>query len=160
MNTFIRFQKSNPTRADVPLAFQSTSASPVASATLEDLFAGFFNSPSQVRTTAAVEISLDVFENDNAYIVSAAIAGAKKEDIQLEIDKNTIHISAEIKRDPAAPETSRTLQSERQYGKATRRFNVKHELDASAVEAKYADGVLTLTLPKKMLPQPTRININ
>lgn len=156
MNAFIRLQKANPANAAKQTQYQSAFASPAA---LEDLFAGFFNAPAQDAATTA-EMKLDVLENEGAYIVSAAIPGTKKEDIQLDVDKNTIHISAEIKRESATPETTRMLQSERQYGKATRRFSVKHEVDAAAVQATYVDGVLTLILPKKQLPQPTRINIS
>jgi HSP20 family protein len=159
MNTFVRLYNKRPAGLNGLAQHHPAFGSP---AELDDLFAGFFR-PHASAETATAEMRLDVIENEQAYIVSAAIAGAKKEDIQLDVDKNTISISVDIKRETASQENAegaRALQSERLFGKATRRFSVATEIDEAAVEAKYADGILTLTLPKKAPPQAKRINIS
>lgn len=121
-----------------------------------DLFANFFRPVAD----AAPEIRLDVSEDDKAYRVTATLPGVKKEDIQIAVDKNEVSIEAEVKREAAATEDVRTLHTERYYGKASRNFVLAQEIDDAAVEASYADGVLTLVLPKKVAAAAKRININ
>ena len=158
MNTFVRLYNKRPAGLNGLAQHHLGLGTP---AELDDLFAGFFRPHATADTSkASAEIRLDVTENAQTFVVHAAIAGAKKEDIQLDIDKNTISISVDIKQDVTAKEGERTLHTERQFGKATRRFSVATEIDEAAVEAKYADGILTLTLPKKVPPQAMRINIS
>jgi HSP20 family protein len=51
------------------------------------------------------------------------------------------------------------LRSERSYGKAYRAFTLAQEVDEAGAEAKYADGVLELTLPKKAATSATTLSI-
>ena len=76
------------------------------------------------------------------------------------MEKNEVSIEAEVKRDPSTKEGERVVHSERVFGKSSRSFVVAQEIDDSNVEAKYADGLLTLVLPKKQAPAATRIAIN
>ena len=85
--------------------------------------------------------------------------GVKKDDIQVSIDQNEVTISAEVKREASAREGERVLHSERFYGKTTRVFSVSQEIDEAAVQAKYADGVLNLVLPKRAPVSAKRVTI-
>ena len=58
-------------------------------------------------------------------------------------------LSAEIKREKEIAEGERVLHTERSYGKVSRSFSLPQELDEGRAEAKFRDGVLELTLPKK-----------
>jgi HSP20 family protein len=60
-----------------------------------------------------------------------------------------VTLSAEIKREKEAAEGERVLHAERVYGKVSRSFTLPQELDEAKAEAKFRDGVLELTLPKK-----------
>lgn len=93
-------------------------------------------------------IKMDVAEGDAAYTVKAEIPGVKKEDIQIDVQGNEVSISAELKRESEQKE-GKSLRSERYYGRQSRSFTLAHDIDDSKVEARYADGVLVLTLPKK-----------
>lgn len=131
---------------------------------LDDLLAGFYAPPPVQARTAVTPIKIEVREDATNYLVSAVLPGVKKDDIHVEVDKNEISIAAEIRRETSAPvdaakDGERVLHSERFYGKASRVFNVALEIDEAAVQAKYADGVLSLVLPKKVPVSAKRVTI-
>lgn len=95
------------------------------------------------------QIKMDVKEDTDAYRVKAEIPGVKKEEIRVEIDGNSVSISAEIRRDKEERKSENTLCSERYYGRQSRSFTMQHEVDEAKAEARYQDGILELTLPKK-----------
>jgi HSP20 family protein len=95
------------------------------------------------------QIKMDVKEAEGQYLVKAEIPGVKKEDIHLTIDGNRVSISAEVKHEKEEKEGEKVIRSERSYGMASRTFTLADEVDQSKVQAKYTDGVLELTLPKK-----------
>jgi HSP20 family protein len=103
------------------------------------------------REMEAVEpqIRMDVSEAGSNYMVKAEIPGVKKDDIHVTIDGNLVSISAEVKQEKDVKEGEKLIRSERCYGKAMRSFRLDQEVDQEKAEAKYADGVLELTLPKK-----------
>lgn len=115
----------------------------------DDLFRGFFMRPVRFEGQPEVQIKIDVSEDDKAYTVHAEIPGVKKEDIHVTIDGNQVAISAEVKNEKEVKEGEKVLRSERYYGKVFRSFSLGHDIDDAKAKAKYADGVLELTLPKK-----------
>jgi HSP20 family protein len=120
---------------------------------VDDLFKGFLVRPVPYAAyegrEAALRAKVDVAEKNGAYLVSAELPGVKKEDIQVSIDGAQVTLSAEVKREREVTQDERVLHVERAYGKVTRSFTLPQELDESKVEAKFRDGVLELTLPKK-----------
>ncbi|MFZ2163307.1 MAG: Hsp20 family protein [Sideroxyarcus sp.] len=95
------------------------------------------------------QIKMDIKEADGMYKVKAEIPGVNKDDIHVSIEGNRVSISAEIKNEKEEKKGERVIRSERSYGMASRSFSLSDEVDQSKVQAKYADGVLELTLPKK-----------
>jgi len=116
---------------------------------VDDLFKGFFVRPVGYEALDAPRISVDVAEKDGAYLVTAELPGVKKEDIRVDIDGAQLTLSAEVKREKETREGERVLHSERSYGRVARSFTLPQELDEAKAEAKFRDGVLELTLPKK-----------
>jgi HSP20 family protein len=119
---------------------------------VDDLFKGFFVRPVAYEggsEYAASRLKVDVTEKNGAYLVAADLPGVKKEDIQVAIDGAQVTLSAEVKREKEAAEGERVLHTERVYGKVSRSFTLPQELDETKAEAKFRDGVLELTLPKK-----------
>lgn len=109
---------------------------------------------------APLKMRLDVSENDKAYTVKADIPGVKKEDINVQVDGNLVSIRAEARSEKETRgDGDRLLRSERHYGTIERSFTLGQDVDASAVKAKYADGVLSLELPKKGPANGSRIAI-
>jgi HSP20 family protein len=126
----------------------------------EDLFRGFFVRPLSFEAPAgAAQFRVDVTENDNAYTLRAEIPGVKKDDIQITIDGDTVAVSAEVKNEKDVKNGDRVLRSERYVGKVYRAFTLGQPVDESSAAAKYAEGVLELTLPKKAAVQAKRITI-
>ena len=83
----------------------------------------------------------------------------KKDDINVTIDGDTVAITAEVKNEKEVKDGERVLRTERHYGKLYRAFTLGQAVDEDAAQAKYADGVLELTLPKKAAAQAKRITI-
>ncbi|MCX7256664.1 MAG: Hsp20/alpha crystallin family protein [Polaromonas sp.] len=97
-----------------------------------------------------LKMRVDLSEKDNAYQVKADIPGVKKEDINVRIDGNVVQIDAEINHEKETKGNGdKLLCSERHWGSISRTFSLAHDIDDTKVQAKYADGVLTLELPKK-----------
>ncbi len=121
------------------------------SSNLNDLFEGLLVRPIRLDANAGqqLQMKVDVTQSDKAYIVKADMPGVKKEDIHVEVDGNVVAISAEVKQEKEEKKDERLIRSERYYGRMERSFTLDYDIDESAVEAKYSDGVLNLTLPKK-----------
>jgi HSP20 family protein len=117
---------------------------------MDDVFNRFMMRPA-LRSGMEMEpqIKMDIKEADGMYKVKAEIPGVNKDDIHVSIEGNRISISAEIKKEKEVKEGERVIRSERSFGMASRSFSLADEVDQGKVQAKYADGVLELTLPKK-----------
>ena len=126
---------------------------------LDDLFRGFLMSPVRLDEPPSVQIKIDVSEDDKAYTVHAEIPGVKKEDIHVGVDGNQVSISAEVKNEKEVKEGGKLLRSERYYGSVSRAFSLGSEVDEGAVTAKYVNGVLELSLPKRAMARNRRIVI-
>ncbi|MES2000146.1 MAG: Hsp20/alpha crystallin family protein [Pseudomonadota bacterium] len=125
----------------------------------DNLFRGFFRPVRTDTADTAVQIKIDVKEDDKAYTIHAEIPGVKKEDIHVTVDGNQVSLAAEIKRDSETREGEKVLRSERYYGKTYRSFTLGSDVDDAAAEAKYSDGVLELKLPKKAASNAKRLEI-
>ena len=128
---------------------------------LEDTFRTMMRPWRYEPAPSAPHIRIDVAERNGAYQVRAEITGVRKEDIDVRIEGNLVTISAEMKK--AWEEESkegRVLRSERQYGHATRSFTLASAVDDSKADARYENGILELTLPKKGAASTKRLSIH
>jgi HSP20 family protein len=123
-----------------------------------DFFRNMMRPMSLELEASAPEIRLDLKETEAAYAVHAEIPGVKKEDIEVSIDGNVVSIRAEVKREKE-DKGETMLRSERYYGAMTRSFTLATDVDEKAASAKYADGVLELTLPKKAGSSSRRLQV-
>ncbi len=130
-----------------------------ASDALDDLFRGFFMQPVRFEGQQQMQIKIDVSEDGKAYTVHAEIPGVKKEDIHVNVDGNQVSISAEVKNEKEVKEGEKLLRSERYYGSISRAFSLAQEVDGDAAQAKYKDGILELTLPKKVVASARKLVI-
>lgn len=125
----------------------------------DDLFKGFFMRPVLFEGKPQMQIKMDLMEDDNAYTVHADIPGVKKEDIHVSIEGNQVSISAETKTEKEEKKGEKVLRSERYFGKVARSFTLAHDVDEAKAQAKYNDGVLELTLPKKAASSAKKLAI-
>jgi HSP20 family protein len=133
---------------------------------LEDAFENLFRgvpvwlSGPETRAAAPTQFRMDVSENDKEYQVRADLPGVKKEDISITISGNEVAVSAEVKQEKDVEKGETMLRSERYYGKIQRAFALAQEVDEATAQAKYNDGVLELTLPKKTVAAAKRLRVH
>ena len=108
------------------------------------------------------EMKLDVAETEKAYRVKAQIPGAKKDDVHIRIDGNVVSISAEIKdeKEERSRDNERCLTKELYYGSMARSFSLDHEIDEKEAHAAFADGMLTIELPKRAIAKGTSLKVS
>jgi HSP20 family protein len=121
-----------------------------------------FLRPALARPAASPaprRIRVDVKETPEAYVVLADLPGVKKDRIAIDVETNQVAIAVETARaEPAGGE--KWLHVEREAGKSERRFTLPNELDAARAEARFADGVLELTLPKKAPATARKVEVH
>ena len=126
----------------------------------DQLFRGFVLRPVNLEEQdTAAKFRADIAESDKAYTVHAELPGVKKDDIQISIDGDQVAISAETRSEKEVKDGERVVRSERYAGKYYRGFALGVAVDEEAATARYADGVLELTLPKKSAAAAKRITI-
>lgn len=126
----------------------------------DDLFRGFFVRPVDFGSPVDVpSIKIDVKEQGDAYKVHAELPGIRKEDIHVNIDGSVVSISAERKQEKEVKDGEKVLRTERYFGKVSRSFQLGQEIDEASASAKFNDGVLELSLPKKAEVQARRLTI-
>jgi len=116
---------------------------------VDNWFNSFGMRPFPMEMEVAPQIKIDLTENDKSYVVRAEVPGVKKEDIKVEVDGNMVSISAEVKQDKEEKEGEKVICRERYHGSSYRSFRLGSNVDEAKTQAKYSDGVLELTLPKK-----------
>lgn len=115
-----------------------------------DVAPGFYVKPlhgDPLPTPA--QIKIDVKESEKTYTVHAEVPGVTKEDIHVSLDGNVVTLRAEVKQQDTQSRDEKVLRSERYFGAVSRSFQLPVDIDQSQAKAKYDNGVLTLTLPKK-----------
>lgn len=126
----------------------------------DDLFRGFFVRPVEFDETADIPaMKLEVREAADAYTLHAELPGIRKEDIHVHVDGPQVSIAAERKQEKEVKEGERLLRSERSYGKVSRSIQLGHDVDEAKASARFVDGVLELTLPKKAASQAHKLSI-
>lgn len=98
----------------------------------------------------------DVTDEGDHYLLETDLPGFDKNDIHLELEGDTLTIRAERHAKTEQMEKDKIVRMERSYGSYSRSYDIS-EIDAEAIKAKYDNGVLQLTLPKKeQLPPASR----
>ena len=137
-----------------------TTYDPFREAGFDDLFRGFFTPVRVAATPSAAAIKMDVTENDKEYQVLAELPGVKKEEISITIAGSEVSISAEVKQEQDVRHGDTVIRAERYYGKIERAFALGQEVDEATAEAKYNEGVLQLTLPKKTVATAKKLAVH
>ena len=123
----------------------------------EDLFDDFFNDDFMMRpmrNTVPQMMKTDVRELDGAYELDMDLPGFKKDEIHAELENGYLTISAEKSLDKDEKDKAgHYIRRERSFGRSSRTFFVGDGVKESDIKAKYADGILKLSIPKKELPQ-------
>ncbi|MCH7907703.1 MAG: Hsp20/alpha crystallin family protein [Chloroflexi bacterium] len=103
-------------------------------------------------------IPLDVVEQDGDLVVSASVPGIEPADIKVNIEDGVLTIRAQMKEETAHAE-SEYLRRERRTGSFFRAVQLPDTVEQEKVTSEYANGVLTVTLPKSEASKPRDIEV-
>ncbi len=118
---------------------------------IEDLFQRGFNA---FEEGDKADVAVNILENDKGYELQLVAPGLKKEDFKINLDRNVLTISFEAA-EQAETVVGRWLRHEYKARSFKRSFTLNEKIDTSTVNARYVDGILQLTLPKKETPEST-----
>jgi HSP20 family protein len=102
--------------------------------------------------------SLDIHESPDAYTVFAELPGVKPDQVDVTVDEGTLTIRGERKFYEAQNEEN-FHRVERRFGSFQRTIALPQAVKSDAIEAAFADGVLTVTIPKAETAKPRRIEV-
>ena len=116
----------------------------------------FFNDPFDFFSDGAIaDFKTDITDEGDYYKLEADLPGFAKEDIHLDVKGNTLTLSAERHSDHEDKDNhGKYIRCERSYGSYSRSFDLS-DVKADEIKAKYNNGVLTLTMPKKEITPPS-----
>jgi HSP20 family protein len=120
---------------------------------MEDIF---FNGFDRVNPeTALFQVPVNIMETDGSYDLHVVAPGLKKEDFKINVEKNILSISFEQQEEKESSNEGKWLRSEYKMRSFKRNFTMNEKVETGKISAKYADGVLLVTLPKKEVSEPT-----
>ncbi|SMO47759.1 Hsp20/alpha crystallin family protein [Solitalea koreensis] len=124
-----------------------------------DIFDSLFN--GGLIQPKNISPAVNVIESANGFTVELAAPGLKKDDFKIDLEKNTLTISAD-KENEITEETKNYHRREFSFSSFMRSFNLPESVDHDAISAEYIDGVLHLNIPKKAEAQgkPKQIKIS
>ena len=103
--------------------------------------------------------AVDVYEDNDSFIVRADLAGMKKEEIEIELHADALSIGGERKVEPK-DQSAEIYRSERLAGRFHRTITLPKPVSPDKVSASYQGGILTVTLPKAEEAKPRQIEVN
>ena len=101
---------------------------------------------------------MNISQDDNSFYIRAEVPGIKPAEISISALRNRVSISGR-REIPREHERVSYHRKERPEGSFDRTVTLPAEVDAERVEARYADGILTLALPKAEQAKPRQITV-
>ena len=138
-----------------------------ASTGLNNIFEDIFNSSfSELVNTdfTSTKPSVNIIEEADLFKIELAAPGLAKADFNVEVDKDQLIISSEVKEETDTGESDDQSFTKREfnYSSFKRSFHLSDKVDANAIDATYNNGILTVSVPKKeeaKEKEPTVIDI-
>ena len=127
---------------------------------MDRLFEDSFVRPSRLfrGITEVQTVPLNIYQTENEVVVRAAIPGVKPEEVELTITGDTLTIKGETKAEREAKGEDYLCQ-ELRYGAFTRSVTLPGQLRTDKAEAKFENGVLTVSIPKAEEAKPRAIKV-
>lgn len=91
--------------------------------------------------------AVNITEQKDAYLVSLAVPGLKKEDFTIDVDGSMLTISSR-KEERREEKDKKFTRKEYSYSSFSRSFTLPEEINREKIEAKYEDGILKISLPR------------
>ena len=110
-------------------------------------FNAFFNEVAKANTFVNQKPAVNVSEGDTEFRLEVAVPGLRKEDIDLKIEDETLIISAS-KEEKTEESKENYTRREFNFNNFERRFELNESIDIENIKADFADGILSIVLPK------------
>jgi len=110
-------------------------------------------------TAAGWRPSMDLFEEQDRYIMRADLPGVAAGDVEIKIDGGTLHLSGERKMDGDVTRDS-YLRVERPYGRFTLQVSLAPSVDPTGIRATHGNGVIEIVMPKRSKSEPSTIEVS
>jgi HSP20 family protein len=114
--------------------------------------------PVGLGQPVAHALPMDTLRRDGEVVLRFDVPGVDPEKIDVTVDHGVLSVSAT--REEAKAEGDEQIVRERYYGSFTRRVRLSDNLDADAIEASHADGVLELRIPVREAAKPRKIEVS
>ncbi|MCB1672892.1 MAG: Hsp20/alpha crystallin family protein [Gammaproteobacteria bacterium] len=117
----------------------------------DDFFTGFpvlMGKSDLARSFSAMRV--DIHEDDAGYEITAELPGVKKEDISVTLKNHVLTINASKETASEKKKHGKVIRQERSSGAFSRSFSVDEGIRQEDIKAAFSDGVLTLTIPRKV----------
>jgi len=102
--------------------------------------------------------AINILERQDAMVITADLPGLKAEDVEVTVEEGTLSIRGERKLEEAS-EGETYHRVERLYGVFERSFTLSNSVDVDKIEARFANGEMVLTLPKREESKPRSVKI-
>src|SRR5258708_11333985 len=127
---------------------------------MEELFAQSFVRPNWgIGGTAAMGISMDVFETEHGYQVKVLLPGVNPEDIELSVQQNTLTIKGQFQSAVKPERQVNWLVQEIGAGTFERSITFPKPIDVDKIDTSYEQGVLSISVPLSEASRPKKISI-
>lgn len=122
------------------------------------LFDEFFG-PIDTNKEFVMAPAVEIYETDKDVVIKAEIPGVKKDDIEIIVKDNFVHLKAE-KKEEKEEKKENVHRVERFYGKVERIIPLPVDVKSEEAKAEYKDGVLEIRIPKEKTSKETKIKIS
>jgi HSP20 family protein len=122
----------------------------------QDAVSRILSDENQVRPWSP---AVDILETESELIFKVDAAGVNLKDIDIQLENGTLTLKGE-RRFEKDDKVKGYHRIERSYGAFARSFTLPDSVNAETVHADYAQGVLTVTLPKQERAKPRAIKVN
>lgn len=126
---------------------------------MEDFFFNGFNRKND--ETVYSHVPVNIKESKEGFDLQVIAPGLMKEDFKINVDKNNLTVSFEQKKEETKEggEQEKWVRTEYRMHSFKRSFTLTEKIDTAKIAAKYADGILTVNLPKKEVEEPAKLEI-
>lgn len=121
------------------------------------IFSNFWDLPVATYGKSRIP-SVDIRENEDAYIIEAELPGYGEEDVQVSVDDHVLHIQSK-REEKKEEEKKEYLVRERTFSSFSRSFSLPEHVDEEHISGEFKNGILTLTIPKSEEKKPKRIEV-
>ena len=106
------------------------------------------------------DFPVDLYQEKDAFLVRAELPGFRKEDLSVEVNDGLLTVTGHRKTETKADDKDAKANAVTEERRVSRTISLPEQIKADAIEAKYENGILTVTLPKREEAKPRQIAID